>query len=450
MAWNGALWPLLAAQPDAPSLGRLLLAGAHGARRARRVLANTICYMIFDDHEITDDWFLNQQWEDTAASHEAALRIMTNGMAAYWAFQGWGNDPDAFDAAYRDVISGFAVGLGRGGDQAWRALRSTSWSFVAPTSPPALFLDTRTRREASPAGEDEVGVGFRRSALHPLSPGILAQNIQSAPQVLTAPRNTAAPRLLGETERARVAELIDTHARAGEPLIVVAPAPIFGFPPVEWIQSEIGKVSAAAADLESWAGNPRNTLDAIELLARSRPEPLIILSGDVHYGFEVVGRLLSQTLATPFAQLCSSALKNQVDGSDKYFFDVLSRLGDSELSFGFWDLRAAGETDGPIASVSADSHAAEVFYKLYGAPTVVVNSEFIQRPDRASGRQRIEERNNLGELRIAGGRVAHRHWYAGDAGEPVARELLIWDARDWPSPDLIDMIVEALTAADGG
>ena len=32
--------------------------------KVRRALANVPTYMIFDDHEISDDWFLNPTWRD--------------------------------------------------------------------------------------------------------------------------------------------------------------------------------------------------------------------------------------------------------------------------------------------------------------------------------------------------------------------------------------------------
>jgi hypothetical protein len=71
----------------------------------RRVMANTATYMLCDDHEITDDWNLDQEWEDATKKNPMARRIIANGLAAYWGFQAWGNDPDMFDKNFVQVLS---------------------------------------------------------------------------------------------------------------------------------------------------------------------------------------------------------------------------------------------------------------------------------------------------------------------------------------------------------
>jgi phosphodiesterase/alkaline phosphatase D-like protein len=57
------------------------------------VLANVPTYMIFDDHDVTDDWNLTARWRHRVHASPAGRRIVANALAAYWAFQGWGNDP---------------------------------------------------------------------------------------------------------------------------------------------------------------------------------------------------------------------------------------------------------------------------------------------------------------------------------------------------------------------
>jgi hypothetical protein len=65
--------------------------------KVRRALANIPTYMIFDDHEITDDWFLNPTWRDRVLTSPLGSAIIRNGMLAYSLFQGWGNDPVKFE-----------------------------------------------------------------------------------------------------------------------------------------------------------------------------------------------------------------------------------------------------------------------------------------------------------------------------------------------------------------
>ena len=67
--------------------------------KVRRALANVPTYMIFDDHEISDDWFLNPTWRDRVLGSPLGNAIIRNGMLAYALFQGWGNDPVKFAPA---------------------------------------------------------------------------------------------------------------------------------------------------------------------------------------------------------------------------------------------------------------------------------------------------------------------------------------------------------------
>ena len=60
--------------------------------KVARVLANTATYMIFDDHDVTDDWNLNRQWRNRVYSRPLGRSIVRNALIVYSFFQGWGSD----------------------------------------------------------------------------------------------------------------------------------------------------------------------------------------------------------------------------------------------------------------------------------------------------------------------------------------------------------------------
>jgi hypothetical protein len=64
-----------------------------GLPKVRRVLANVATYMMFDDHEVTDDWNLFHEWVHKVHNSRLGVTIVRNGLLAYGLFQGWGNDP---------------------------------------------------------------------------------------------------------------------------------------------------------------------------------------------------------------------------------------------------------------------------------------------------------------------------------------------------------------------
>jgi len=68
----------------------------NGLAKVRRALANIPTYMIFDDHEITDDWYVSKVWRDQVLTSPLGRTAVRNGLLAYTLFQGWGNDPKLF------------------------------------------------------------------------------------------------------------------------------------------------------------------------------------------------------------------------------------------------------------------------------------------------------------------------------------------------------------------
>ena len=62
----------------------------------RRALANVTVYTICDDHDVSDDWYLNREWCDRVLGKPLGRRIVQNGLLAYAIFQAWGNTPQHF------------------------------------------------------------------------------------------------------------------------------------------------------------------------------------------------------------------------------------------------------------------------------------------------------------------------------------------------------------------
>jgi hypothetical protein len=87
LAWSPALWGFVIQHPD--------LKGFRDALpKVRRALAHVPTYMIFDDHDITDGWFISEAWTRRALASAQGRRVLRNGLAAYLLFQHAGNDPD--------------------------------------------------------------------------------------------------------------------------------------------------------------------------------------------------------------------------------------------------------------------------------------------------------------------------------------------------------------------
>ena len=72
--------------------------------RVRRALANCATYMIFDDHEVTDDWNMSREWQHRVYSTPLGRRVLRNALSAYAVFQDWGNDPAAYTSGDKQAF----------------------------------------------------------------------------------------------------------------------------------------------------------------------------------------------------------------------------------------------------------------------------------------------------------------------------------------------------------
>ncbi|MEZ4431806.1 MAG: hypothetical protein R3F65_05290 [bacterium] len=124
-AWSPVPWGLFEKVPDD------LAAAFDALPRVRRALANVSSLMVFDDHEVTDDWNIRRAWFEAVMGGGYGRRVVRNGLLAYAVFQHWGNDPAAFAAgAGAGLLAALETGWrGRAGiGRRWRRWRS-GWAW---------------------------------------------------------------------------------------------------------------------------------------------------------------------------------------------------------------------------------------------------------------------------------------------------------------------------------
>ncbi|WP_010093841.1 hypothetical protein [Ornithinibacillus scapharcae] len=235
----------------------------------RRVLANTPTYMIFDDHDITDDWNISPEWVDNVYHAKLGIHTITNGLSAYWLFQGWGNDPKGFKSFLPLFTSQFHYYVTNSiFPERWakQLTKLPIWSFVAPTNPKSLFLDIRTMRDFD----------YRPK---PLRVGSVYQEGKNSPELIGKDGWNVITRTLNRSKWA-----------VGSPLIIISPTPFYGLGIIESFLKKfvyplraIGLPVRYALDFEAWKYNGRGFNRFIQHLFQWNPQPCIILSGDVHY-----------------------------------------------------------------------------------------------------------------------------------------------------------------------
>lgn len=293
----------------------------HTLWKVRRALANIPVYTIFDDHDVSDDWNLNQAWCLRVLGRPLGRRVVQNALLAYAAFQGWGNTPEQFEsgkpgAALLAAAADWSTSQGTdasAGEAIARYLglpstdpsthlprfvqdgpvlvldrhpEALTWHFtVHTTCCDVVVLDTRTWR-GYPADQK------------PIAPPMLLCP-QAFEQQLIQPLQQAAS-ARSDSERLT---------------FIIAPTNVFGLKVIDWIHHwQLRQNKVFSTDVgDAWNIHTQALAQLLVTLFAQRRQ-LIVLSGDIHYSSMV--RLSSASVHSTEApsvllQLTCSALKNE-------------------------------------------------------------------------------------------------------------------------------------------
>ena len=302
LAWSPVPWQVISS-PPMPALDTEHTARWHTEAaalqgfcrdlpQAARLFAHVQTLMIFDDHDVTDDWNLSARWEETAYGHPFSRRIVGNALLAYMLCQGWGNRPEVFselldemDALSATVDDHDRLDAAAQDGLIDRLLGFDQWHYVLRTYPTVIVLDTRTRRWRS-----------RR--------------------LLSRPSGLMNWESLTELQH----ELLDETAS-----VIVSPTPMFGVKLIEVIQRICAFAGhALTVDAENWMAHRGSASVMLNIFRHSRtPGNYVILSGDVHYSFAYDVQVRDRDRTPHIWQITSSGIKNEFP---RRLLDWLDRL----------------------------------------------------------------------------------------------------------------------------
>ncbi|MEV0976279.1 alkaline phosphatase D family protein [Streptomyces sp. NPDC049915] len=264
----------------------------------RWLLSTVPSFMIFDDHDIVDDWNTSAAWLADMRTTNWWQQRLLSGLMSYWVHQHLGN---LSPAELADDPTYAAVRATPDGTDAVRALAekadadpaSVRFSYRRDVGRVRVaMVDSRAARVLQ---ED------RRSMLDPgtadwLREQVLA-DVGAYDHLLIG---TSLPWLLPHL--VHDAEAWDAALCAGER-------------GQRW--ARFGERLRRAADLEHWAAFPRSFADLADLIAEvgSRPDApatVCVLSGDVHHAYVAQASWRSDGPSLPVVQLTCSPVHNSV------------------------------------------------------------------------------------------------------------------------------------------
>lgn len=328
LVWSDELWPL-----DISTAAREVQGFRKRLPAVRRALANIPTYMVFDDHEITDDWNRTKNWRtktyyedfndgpNSAAKNYAAHTIIANGLLAYAFFQGWGNLGD--NASSLPTYYGIFDIIDKQSSPTCKD-PVTLFDLQSLMLPTTVTNGNWTYLEYP---NQEMPWSFRIDYPGFQLIGLDSRNLRGYRDGINAPAviypGSIPPQLGNDYSK---------------PLtIVMCAAPLFGVEAIESVQEEVDihihfhpfwKLDPKLDekyDKEAWSFDSE-AFYTIQL-ELSKFKKIIVLSGDVHYGFSVKVEYWGEQITSPptaiFAQCCSSALQNS--NSDIQSF--IMRLG---------------------------------------------------------------------------------------------------------------------------
>ncbi|MFF8727979.1 alkaline phosphatase D family protein [Streptomyces sp. NPDC015171] len=264
----------------------------------RWLLSTVPSFMIFDDHDIVDDWNTSAAWLEDMRATDWWQRRLLSGLMSYWVHQHLGNLSPAELAE----------------DPTWAAVRA------APDGTDAL----RAFAEQADADSAAVRFSYRRDF----------------GRVRVVMVDSRAARVLAEESRAMLdpgeadwlrAQVLDDegaydHLLIGTSLPWLLPhlvhdaeawdaALCAGERGPRW--ARFGEWLRRAADLEHWAAFPRSFADLAHLIAEAgsapgAPASISVLSGDVHHGYVARASWRSGDPGIPVHQLTCSPVHNSV------------------------------------------------------------------------------------------------------------------------------------------
>ncbi|MEG3693761.1 alkaline phosphatase family protein [Vibrio coralliirubri] len=290
-----------------------------GLPQVQRLFAHIPTYMIFDDHDVTDDWNLTVGWEHAVDQNQFATQVIGNGLAAYWMCQGWGNKPESFDETFieqakqlfvdqpliakqpriskqthneaGDSVTTHSIGnIEPDKHQAFIEMlsRFEEWHYTIDTSPKVIVLDTRTRRWRSESRMNKPSGLMDWEALIEFQHQLMNQ----------------------------------------DKVVIVSAAPMFGVKFIETLQkmaTTIGK--PLVIDAENWMAHPGSANTLISIFTHTKtPTNFVVLSGDVHYSFAYDIKLRYRRNSPNIYQITCSGIKNQFPAPLLKFCDVWDRL----------------------------------------------------------------------------------------------------------------------------
>ncbi|MDQ4033040.1 MAG: alkaline phosphatase family protein [Actinomycetota bacterium] len=250
--------------------------------------------MIFDDHDVRDDWNTSSAWRDWVTAQPWWRKRIRGALAAYWVYQHIGNLPPKE----------------RHSDPTWRAVQEAggdAWPIL------------QAMADAADADPSAIQWSFRWDV-----DGVRLVMVDTrCGRILTEGRRT----MLDDAEFSWVEDAVSADVHQAQHVLVGSSLPWLLGPAIHDVESAnemacargsaLGERIRQALDLEHWAAF-RNSFDRLSALlqrisaAPHAPETISVLSGDVHHSYVAQADFSGPAGGSPVYQLVCSPVHHSI------------------------------------------------------------------------------------------------------------------------------------------
>lgn len=383
--WSDALWP--EKHTDIPktikykSAGEVNLKEGYAKtvkyirwsqlKRVRGVLANVPSYMIFDDHEVTDDWFMTYVWAKKSITNNRFMkRVIINALSAYCIFQGWGNTPEKF------------IG-GQDGEKVLQSIKNFNFTELEKILLPDFKLYKNKKGKLIEIKLDEEDKASEARLIGKFDFHYTIEFSCHTIIVLDTRTRRAYPNL--DDPGPRLLTKADLDERFKNPIttpivFIISPVPVFSLFLAEGGQTILTKLAKSNTllpkdlvnlaytfiDREGWNVSIEGFKSLMENLKKNKDCTKIILSGDIHFAYTSFLDVDPTGTQDKVVQCCSSAMKNK-SGGTRAFAKISSGPDDSIVDLNsitdidFKDIKNVKDIEKAIKSIIGVKSLADVF-----------------------------------------------------------------------------------------
>jgi hypothetical protein len=314
----------------------------------RQILATIPSYMIFDDHELLNDWNIAPQWHAEMIKRGQEQKLI-DGLVAYWIYQGWGNlmhsqHPDhpllnimqQAEASGEDALAALRAAI----QQDMYGTGELPWHYTIPTIPPIFVANVRADRTS-----------------------VFTNN----PQAIYAPA-----RIMDQQQMSELQSWMHEHDNAPSLLVSSVPAllpPFIGLAeyllgirlwphgptPLRWLGLQVARLQlklAVKTSFDHWPVFSVTWQELLQLLD-ARQHDILLLSGDVHFSYSARARHIFSQKSASLYQFVSSPIQNTLARRDYLLIltqALLKTLIYSKLTISILPLRSTS----PIKEIRRD------------------------------------------------------------------------------------------------